>query len=280
MRIAIDHLTEYTYETPARYGVQELRLTPVDTRGQKVVEWSIEAPGIEGAAEFRDCWGNRVALINQTDERSQLAIRIRGVVETHAGDGIVGTLEGEPPARIFMRESPLAMPDRALKAIASSLEGRHDDALSLYHALMGLIFERMVYDTDVTDADTTAAEALAAGRGVCQDFAHVFIAVCRVLGHPARYVTGYLAMPQTLEQAEAHHAWAEAEVPGLGWVGFDPANEICPDERYVRLACGPDASYAAPVRGIRRGSGLGQLSVSVTASVQNQSQGQTGQLQQ
>jgi transglutaminase-like putative cysteine protease len=106
---------------------------------------------------------------------------------------------------------------------------------------------------------------------VCQDFSHVFIAACRQLALPSRYVTGYLYMPAGQATSEAHHAWAETEIPGLGWVGFDPANGICPDARYVRLACGPEATLAAPLRGLRRGAGEERLSVSVSVQASAQS---------
>jgi len=273
MRVAIDHATVYHYDHPARYGVQELRATPMSSAFQQVENWRIEAPGIDMAAGFRDAWGNQVHLVNQMGERQELAIRVHGVVETKRSDGVVGVLPGEPATRIYCRHSPLARPDKRLSDLAASLEGRHRDHISLYHALMQAITERMKFDVDATDASTTAAEALAAAHGVCQDFAHVFIAVCRAMGHPARYVTGYMASDDGAASA-AHHAWAEAEVPGLGWVGFDPANRICPDARYVRLACGPDAGYAAPVRGIRRGHGEERLTVRVVAAAAGQSQSQ------
>lgn len=133
---------------------------------------------------------------------------------------------------------------------------------------MGAIAERVKFDTGRTDSMTTAATALKAGHGVCQDFAHIFLSVCRRLDLPARYVTGYLMTDES--EAQAHHAWVEAEVAGLGWVGFDPANSVCPDERYVRLACGLDADSAAPVRGVRRGAGPDLLEVRVTLQVHQQ----------
>jgi transglutaminase-like putative cysteine protease len=270
MQIRIEHSTVYTYEEPVRYAVQELRLTPLDTRCQKVVEWRIDAPGIESAGTWDDAYGNRVHLTNQTGERSELAIRVTGLVETVNADGIVGQLPNEPPPGIFARATPLTEPDRAVDALASTIRGKYRDQIALYHALMGAIGERLEFDPGHTDSTTTAAAALKAGHGVCQDFAHVFLAVCRRLDQPARYVTGYLAMKDGGLDSQAHHAWVEAEVAGLGWVGFDPANSICPDENYVRLACGLDASSAAPIRGIRRGVGRDSIEVRVSLQVQFQ----------
>ncbi len=131
---------------------------------------------------------------------------------------------------------------------------------------METLHKEVKFDTSSTQSDTTAAEAMKNRHGVCQDFSHIFISVSRLLGQPTRYVTGYLAMEETGEIAEAHHAWVEAEVAGLGWVGFDPANGVSPDEKYVRLACGLDATTAAPIRGVRRGYGNESLEVSVSVN--------------
>src|SRR5262245_52765291 len=143
--------------------------------------------------------------------------------------------------------------------------------LETLHALTGAIRDRVDYVPGVTDAHTGAAEALADGKGVCQDHAHIFIAAARTLGIPARYITGYLLLGDD-SPSEAHHAWAEACVDGLGWVGFDVANRICPTDRYVRLAVGLDAGGAAPVVGSRRGGQHELLDVSVGVREQNAQQ--------
>ncbi len=120
------------------------------------------------------------------------------------------------------------------------------------HGLMGSVRDAIDFVVGASHAHTTAAEALKEGKGVCQDHAHVFISAARELGMPARYVSGYMAMTPG-ETAEASHAWAEAYVPDLGWIGFDVANRMCPDERYVRVAVAMDVTGARPVKGIRRG---------------------------
>jgi transglutaminase-like putative cysteine protease len=125
----------------------------------------------------------------------------------------------------------------------------------------------MRYDLGRTDADTTGEAALSAGHGVCQDHAHAFIACARLLGFPARYVSGYLKMTDSSDQ-DAGHAWAEAHVDGLGWVGFDISNGISPDERYVRLATGLDYAEAAPTHGLAHGNAASGLSVAVQVQQQ------------
>jgi transglutaminase-like putative cysteine protease len=135
--------------------------------------------------------------------------------------------------------------------------------LDRLHALIGLIRERIEYKTGTTEVTTTAEDAIAHGEGVCQDHAHVFIAAARKLGLPARYISGYLMM-EGVEDQVATHAWAEAHVEGLGWVGFDVSNGISPDERYVRLAIGLDYRDAMPVSGIRTGQGSEELAVHIS----------------
>jgi transglutaminase-like putative cysteine protease len=128
---------------------------------------------------------------------------------------------------------------------------------------MNRVRDRLDYRPGATDATTTATAALAQGYGVCQDHSHVFIAAARFLGIPARYVSGYLWTGVDDRPYDASHAWTEAHVPGLGWVGFDAANRICPTENYVRVAVGLDYDAAAPVRGLRRGPAEESLDVEV-----------------
>ncbi len=160
-----------------------------------------------------------------------------------------------------MRGTPLTEPDDALRALAHEVEGIADP-LARLHRLMELVRARIDYVAGKTTVTTTAAEALAKGSGVCQDHAHVFATVARLLGVPARYVSGYF-LQDSAETATAGHAWAEAHVDGFGWIGFDAANNICPTEAYVRVAIGLDYGEAAPVRGIRRGDAGEELVVAV-----------------
>ena len=141
----------------------------------------------------------------------------------------------------------------------------------MLHTLSQTTLAEAIYETGHTSVGTTAEEALTAGRGVCQDHAHIFIGCARALGVPARYVSGYLMMDDRVEQ-EASHAWAEAHVDGLGWVGFDVSNGISPDERYVRVATGRDYREAAPVTGISWGAGDSVLAVRLAVEQQTAEQ--------
>ncbi len=169
---------------------------------------------------------------------------------------------------MYEAATPLTAPGKTLRKLVSSVKLMPDeDTLPHMHRLSAAIAEKVSYETGRTDSATTAETALAAGNGVCQDHAHILIAAARMLGHPARYVSGYLMMDDRVEQ-DATHAWAEIWVKGLGWVGFDISNAICPDDRYVRVAVGRDYRDAAPIHGIRHGSGTEDLHVALKVQSQ------------
>ena len=177
------------------------------------------------ALQFRDGFGNIVHLITLNARHEELEIEAAGTVETQDSNGVVAGLANGAPPRVFLRETAQTRPDGAIRALAASVHGK--DTLATLHELLGAVRDRVEYVPGATDTHTGAAEALADGKGVCQDHAHIFIAAARTLAIPARYVTGYL-MLDGQSTASAHHAWAEAWVEGLGWVGFDVANRVCP----------------------------------------------------
>lgn len=269
MLVSIRHITHYSYDVASSFAVQRLKLTPFDNDAQKVLSWTIEADGMENAAVYTDGFANRVHLLTHTRPHEKLTITASGSVETVDRDGVVGNLGETANPLVFLRATPRTESSPGIDALAD--EHSHHRGLELLHHLLEAIAERVVYDTDATHHGTTAADSFAAGQGVCQDHAHIFIAASRRLGIPARYVTGYLHVEGEAVFA-AHHAWAEAWVDSLGWVGFDPANHICPTERYVRLACGFDAASAAPITGTRRGGGNESLHVDVIVRQQHQQQ--------
>ncbi|WP_334148945.1 transglutaminase family protein [Hyphomicrobium sp.] len=273
MLIEIRHVTTYTYGTPARYSIQSLRLMPPSFDGQQVMSWSITAPGFERETEYRDGLGNLVYLASLDAPHDGLSVVASGLVETEDRCGIVRGISEMTPRRVFLRETAKTRPDASLRALAhAASRGRiPTDPLECLHGLMRAVQKAVTYEIGATHAHTTAAEALAAGKGVCQDHAHIFISAARLIGIPARYVNGYF-LAGTLAPSEAHHAWAEAWVDGLGWVGFDPANGTCPTERYVRLAAGFDAASAAPIRGTRRGGTHESLDVRVEVDQQGAQQ--------
>jgi transglutaminase-like putative cysteine protease len=195
---------------------------------------------------------------------NELRVLVEGEVETRDTQGVVrGVVERFPPS-LFLRETTLTHPDESICAFAAETRTTTGDkSLGLLHVLLERLHEEMIYDTDPTHPATTAAEAFALKRGVCQDLTHIFIVAARSLGIPARYVGGYMRRNDGVIQQDAGHAWAEAFVPDLGWVAFDTANGICATDAHVRIAVGLDYLGAAPVRGMRYGGSNETLAVSV-----------------
>ena len=260
MDLKIIHTTDYSYAEPIPYALQRIRMTPLGGAGQAVRDWRIRVEGGKVEASYEDHYGNRTELVSADPGTSSIRIVAEGTVETKDLSGVTGQHVGFAPLWLFRRETPLTRPDRRLRELARSVGG--GDALSRLHALLATVKTNVVYEPGWTDTTTTAEEALEAGRGVCQDHAHVFLAAARLMDFPARYVSGYLNLDGRESVAESH-AWAEAHVADIGWVGFDPANGISPDARYVRVATGLDYGDAAPVSGIRLGVAEERLAVSV-----------------
>jgi transglutaminase-like putative cysteine protease len=267
MRLAISHLTTYRFVHPATYGLQQVRLTPKSRPGQEVTGWKIAVEGGRIEASYEDHHANTVTLLGFEPGAEEITVRSEGVVETQDLNGVVGRHKGFIPLWLFKRSTDLTRAGPNVRRLAKGLKDEHDEDLPLLHALSVRINEAVPYAKGATDAATSADAAIEQGMGVCQDHAHIFVAAARALDFPARYVSGYLMMDDRVSQ-DATHAWAEAHVAGLGWVGFDVSNAISPDERYVRVATGLDYREAAPVSGVRFGSGEERLRVEIQVQQQ------------
>lgn len=271
MRLIIRHLTRYTFDEPVSHGLQRLRLTPKSTSGQSVIDWTMTLDGASREAEYEDQNHNRTTLISIHPGAREVTISCSGTVETADHAGIIGRHAGHLPLWHFLDQTGSTRPGPRMKALIAGL-AVEDNPVSTLHRFSAAILAAVKYETGFTDADTPAEEALSAGRGVCQDHAQIFIGGCRMMGVPARYVSGYLMMDDRIDQ-EAGHGWAEAHVDGLGWVGFDVSNGISPDTRYVRVATGRDYREAAPVTGISYGSGDQAMHVELAVRQQTVEQG-------
>jgi transglutaminase-like putative cysteine protease len=264
MRLTIAHETAYRYRTPASRAIEILRLTPRGHDGQYVVNWRIDVDRDCRLDSATDPFGNVMHTFTVEGPLDGLTITAEGEIETQDTQGILsGQVERFPPA-VFLRESSLTASDAAIRRFADDVAAKAgDDRLATLHALTVAIRDSLRFDVDATDTGTSAIEAFGHRHGVCQDFAHIFIAAARHLGIPARYVGGYLYRADRPDGQEAGHAWAEALVEDVGWVGFDPANAVCPTEAYVRVAVGLDYLGAAPIRGTRYGGSGEELSVRI-----------------
>jgi transglutaminase-like putative cysteine protease len=255
-----------------------MRLTPRPHQGQHILRWRIE-PGVDGRLRPQeDALGNVVHLFSADTVVEEMTVRVVGEVETSDTGGVVRGAVERVPDQVFLRDSELTLADPQIQTFAGDAASGAGDALETLHRLLGSVHREMVFDVAPTHVGTTAREAFAMGRGVCQDLTHVFIAGARHLGIPARYVSGYFFRADGVIDQDAGHAWAEARVPDLGWVGFDPANGISTAEAHVRVAIGLDYLGAAPIRGSRTGGGSETLTVKLRvegvhpAQLQGQSQ--------
>lgn len=281
MEISVSHTTRYRFDIAPLHGLQRLRLTPESGYGQTVLDWAMTIDGATIQAEYMDHNGNQTALVAFAPDTREIIVDCRGRVQTADHAGVIGPHRGAMPLWAFVEPTALTRPGPRLRALAARFRGPADSPLDRpldrLHAMSATIHAAVVFAVGQTDAGTTAETALGAGQGVCQDHAHIFIAVARLLDIPARYVSGYLLIDGQVEQ-QAGHGWAEAHIAALGWVGFDIANGVSPDERYVRVATGFDYRDAAPVTGLSLGAGGSELSVLLQVDGQPGSQ-QQSQLQ-
>lgn len=285
MRIRVDYTTTYDYSSLASDVIQLLRVEPSGHDTQHVVSWRLDTDTDGHLRRGTDVFGNVTHMFYADAPIRRLALHVSGDVDTSETHGVLGgTAEPLPPS-VFLRTTPLSTADEAIRAYARSCAAANP--LDTCHALLGGLYDRMTFDADVTHSHTDAIHAFGIMAGVCQDYSHVFLAAARHLGIPSRYVSGHLVRADGLVTQPAGHAWVEAHLPDLGWVGFDPTNGMSTTEAYLRVAVGLDYLDAAPVRGARRGGGAETMIVSVTASdagpaqrqSQSQGHGQAGQSQ-
>ncbi|MEM1195799.1 MAG: transglutaminase family protein [Pseudomonadota bacterium] len=276
MRLSIRHTTRYAFSEPVIHALQRLRLTPKATQGQSVIHWDMQYKNAHPELEYDDQHFNTVTLIAVEPGASEVVITSNGIVETLDHSGVIGRHSGHLPLWSFLGQTKLTKPGARLRALIREVPRSSDQGdVDYLHALSARIREVVDYEKGCSGVGTTAEEALINGKGVCQDQAHIFIGAARAADIPARYVSGYLMMNDRIEQ-EATHAWAEAHIDGLGWVGFDIANGISPDPCYVRVATGRDYRDAAPVAGIS----FGQAEEMLTVNVEVEEHGPNGQTQQ
>lgn len=261
MKLEIVHSTRYRYTGPIAESSMEVRLRPMDGNGQRCLEFGLElSSGIKPHA-YIDGYGNNVHHFNIARPHKSLSITSRSVVETGLGPD---KDHGDELVDDFLRfRSPVkdvdGVRELAIRHPITNPE-RIEPALD---ELTRTLNREFAYNSEVTNVYSDVDDVLTLRAGVCQDFAHLFIAVARAMGVPARYVSGYIYARGGRGATTASHAWAEAWVPGLGWTGYDATRPVRTTENHVRLAVGRDYTDAAPTRGIYVGSATGSMTVSV-----------------
>jgi transglutaminase-like putative cysteine protease len=262
MLLHIRHDTLYRYDRPVKHSVQSLRMTPRTETGQRVLAWTLVAPGRQ--SQQVDAHGNVMHLLTLDEPHEEIHITVSGAVETEEVPESAPSNRGRLSPLIYLPETPLTRTDESLADFAATHgvgnPGR-DEAMTLALAVRGV----MDYVPGVTEVSDTAAHAFKLQRGVCQDHAHVMIACCRSLGIPARYVSGYLLTAR--DDHIASHAWVDVWLARHErWFSIDVTNGVPGGLQHCRLAVGRDYLDACPVRGVRRGGGAETMSAKVEVS--------------
>ncbi len=275
-RYEITHVSRYVYESPVRGCVMSLCLEPRDEPPQRLLEFRIETTPLSSKNSESDCFGNTKHVMNVHREHEALEIVARSLVETAAVSPPSGVLGADAWEEIrswkdsfdhwdYLRPSALTRPCSPLSDFVDRMgispDGHPLEALSRLSDALHRGFE---YVPGSTSAASPIDHVLETGRGVCQDYTHVMLAIARSWGVPSRYVSGYVPADAGGQATEsASHAWVECLLPGLGWTGFDPTNGAPPGEGHVRVAVGRDYQDVAPTRGVLLGGGESKLEVDV-----------------
>jgi transglutaminase-like putative cysteine protease len=246
MRFKLRHEIVRRYEPPALSVIQLLRASPRNHEGQHVFGWRIDPEQTCRLAQSEDAFGNITHAFTLDGPIEQHTILVEGEVETQDTAGIVrGAIERLPPA-LFLRQTEATQPSIGVIALAKEIRATNDrDALSELHALLRAVNERVALDP--AQDRSTAAAALEHGRGTATGMAHLFLGCARQLGHPARYVSGYVAALAGNGQGVVR-GWAEAYVARIGWIGFDAVERLCTTESHIRIAVALDELGAGPLR--------------------------------
>jgi transglutaminase-like putative cysteine protease len=257
MKLHISHHTHYRYSESLFYAIQSLHLTPQSGPTQTVVNWDVKVGG--ALFGLRDGVGNWVQTYSRMGPATEASVRAQGVVQS-LDVAIFDEPLGLHPS-YFLSNSPLAHSDARMTAWAKNhIENAAVSAQTVL-ALACAVSDRVAYRPGSTEVETLALEAFDWEAGVCQDQAHVMVAMCRGLGWPARYVSGYFGEPDAPELAS--HAWVDVcvDTARQRWVSVDITHHCLTDQRHVRLAVGADYSRCAPIRGVRQGGGEESMEV-------------------
>jgi len=262
MWLTIEHTTRLTYSAPIAEAYSELRLKPLHDDGQRCSAFTITTePRNLPISEYADRFGNIVHHFDVLEPHDRLVLAVRSEVWTP-----VTFVDSATPSEVdrwdFLHASRHIPTTGAIRELAASVEPGASVAETAARLTAG-VREAMTYERGSTHVHTRADEALADGRGVCQDFAHVLIGLARVHGLPARYVSGYLYDPRRGEEHEASHAWVDVLDPERGWISLDPTHDREQTEHYVRIGVGRDYADVPPTRGVYKGPGEETLEVSV-----------------
>lgn len=260
MRFRVFHRTRYVYRAPVRDSYNELRLRPVTDDKSRLEFFLLNVNPPARLRHFRDNWLNYVHYFDLPEPHGDLTIEAQSTINTtnpYADGRPTGVKFAALKTDLDDMVVPFLGGSRYVEItpevwrLGIDIRDDREDVFETAEAVMHHIFQNWAYAPNTTSVTTHMNEVLAAKTGVCQDFAHLMIGICRSLGIPARYVSGYLynGPDSHLRGAQASHAWVEVHVPGKGWYGLDPTNDTLADERHIKIATGRDYNDAAPITG-------------------------------
>jgi len=277
-RYEVRHDLEFRYDTPVRGSVMSLFVSPIQDRRQALCDISIETDPGGTTFEFDGPFGSRGHFFDRHARHRSLLIRIRSRVEVNRSDSLPPRLDsdgwnalckavGAPELSLMLQSSRFARMSPQLVGFMETHGIRPGaDPLESVRELQSTLFRIFEYAPGSTAADSPIEHVLETGRGVCQDYAHVMASIARSWGIPTRYVSGYLGPDRDNPSPGESHAWVECWLPGLGWSGFDPANDCDCDDRHVRVAIGRDYADVPPVRGTFLGTAASSLITQVVVT--------------
>jgi transglutaminase-like putative cysteine protease len=280
MHYSIRHITRFRYSSPVRQSIMELRMQPRSEGPQALRSFQIVTNPRAQLYAYTDHLGNAVYHFNVLRQHEELRIESQAVIEMVTFPAIPEASDTLEWSRYndynlsadhydLMGDSKYVYGSEALRAFRKThgLEQPTGDPLTALRHLNHAIYKAFDYEIGVTDVDSHIDDVIGHGRGVCQDFSHVMIAIARAWKIPARYVSGYLhhnRIRKDRSGEDATHAWVEAWLPSLGWIGFDPTNDILAGERHIRVAVGRDYADVPPTRGTLKGSAESELAIAVS----------------
>jgi transglutaminase-like putative cysteine protease len=280
MIITTLHETVWEYATPVTNTFSETRLRPISDSTQTLKQFSLSVDPLRPITAGTDYFGNTIHTFNVLAPHRCVVVTSHSVVETHRDPfaqqeplsefdlrrahvdylGFDGPVERVPQVVNLACEVGLiqTMAQSQTMGTMTQSQTMFTDHFAAAQKLNAAIHELFQFEACVTDVHTPISDVFELGKGVCQDFAHIFIAACRTAGLPARYVSGYLVTrhSRSAEGAFASHAWCEVLLPGVGWIAFDPTNNLMADDYYIKLAVGRDYRDVPPTRGLFRGVGV------------------------
>lgn len=282
MRYTIRHTTRFDYETPISESVMEARMQPRTDAWQRCLHFALSTVPGSRVMVYEDHDRNIIHHFNVPGRHSRLTVNAQTLVETKVLPEVPEHLPADAWQRLdamtgsgefwdVLAPSQFAERTDALFALARSIGFRRGvDPLTTLRELMAVMYREFEYCPQTTHVDSRIDEALEARRGVCQDFSHIFISLARHVGIPTRYVSGYLFQDDSAADRSADgatHAWTEALMPEIGWVGFDPTNNVIARERHVRVAIGRDYADVPPTRGVYKGVSAVRTELAVSVRV-------------